>query len=609
MTVGQRYVVEASTPMPDTAAGPQTLLDISGLTISYGGGSASVRDVSLRMESGEILGLIGESGSGKSSVAMACAGLLPRSARVEAERLALGGQDLLGLGTRGWRGIRGRLVGTIFQDAMGALDPSMRIGNQLAEVITRHRGLRGRARRTAVVELMDRVGIPEPERRARQYSFELSGGLRQRVAIALALAGDPELLLADEPTTALDVTVQAGILELFREVRDEFGVGVLLISHDMGVIAQTADRVGVMLDGEIVEQGPVDEILLHPRADYTQRLLAAMPRVERGLGPERATGRRPIYTVQDVRKTFRSKGRSIAAVRGVSLEVREGEVLAIVGESGSGKSTLARMLAGLDSPTDGVVTFDGQAVERRRRSALSGRLQMVFQHPLGSLNPKLRVGTSVGEPLGRDARTALGRGRVAEALADVDLPDGAAGRLPHEFSGGQAQRIAMARALVNRPDVVILDEPTSALDVSVQAQILDLLADLKRERELTYVFISHDLAVVQKISDRVAVMYAGEVVELGDTDQVFNAPRHWYTRALLSAVPSPDPRQRSEGGRERSKPGGSAGALTDLSGCSYAARCPSSSDVCVVDRPILNARVGDHHVACHHPAEQTEDLR
>lgn len=294
--------------MRDTATASQPLLDISGLTITYGDAPAAVQDVSLRMEPGEILGLIGESGSGKSSVAMACAGLLPRGARVEAERLAVCGQALLGLDTRGWRGIRGRLVGTIFQDAMGALDPSMRVGNQLAEVINRHRGLRGRDRRKAVVELLDRVGIPEPERRARQYSFQLSGGLRQRVAIALALAGDPRILLADEPTTALDVTVQAGILELFREVRDEFGVGVLLISHDMGVIAQTADRVGVMLDGKIVEHGAVSDVLLHPRADYTRRLLAAMPRVgETDAAPTAPMGR-PVYTIQGVRKTFRFQG-------------------------------------------------------------------------------------------------------------------------------------------------------------------------------------------------------------------------------------------------------------------------------------------------------------
>ncbi|MFG1677913.1 dipeptide ABC transporter ATP-binding protein [Micromonospora sp. NPDC049282] len=592
--------------MRDTATASQPLLDISGLTITYGDAPAAVQDVSLRMKPGEILGLIGESGSGKSSVAMACAGLLPRGARVEAERLAVCGQALLGLDTKGWRGIRGRLVGTIFQDAMGALDPSMRVGNQLAEVINRHGGLRGRDRRKAVVKLLDRVGIPEPERRARQYSFQLSGGLRQRVAIALALAGDPRILLADEPTTALDVTVQAGILELFREVRDEFGVGVLLISHDMGVIAQTADRVGVMLDGKIVEHGAVSDVLLHPRADYTRRLLAAMPRVgETDAAPTAPRGR-PVYTIQGVRKTFRSKGQHIAAVRGVSLDVREGEVLAIVGESGSGKSTLARMLAGLEAPTAGTITFDGQPVEHRRRTALAGRLQMVFQHPLGSLNPKLRVGTSVGEPLGREARTKQGRDQVAGALDEVGLPAGAQRRFPHEFSGGQAQRIAVARALVKRPDVVILDEPTSALDVSVQAQILDLLTEFKRDRQLTYIFISHDLAVVQKISDRVAVMYAGEVVEMGDTTQVFAQPRHWYTQALLAAVPSPDPRQRPEARRGKVRPGGSAGTLTAATGCSFATRCPRREDVCVTQRPVLNAH-DDHHVACHHPAEQTKE--
>jgi peptide/nickel transport system ATP-binding protein len=533
------------------------VLDIADLTIAYGDAAPSVKGVTLSMARGEILGLIGESGSGKSTVAMACAGLLPKTARIDAERLTLGGQDLRGLGPREWRRVRGSTVGMIFQDAMGALDPSMRVGRQVAEVLTRHRSLRGRVCRDAVVELLERVGIPEPGRRARQYPFQLSGGLRQRVAIALALAGDPELLLADEPTTALDVTVQAGILRLFREVRDEFGVGVLLISHDMGVIAQTADRVGVMLQGEIVEQGPVEEVLLRPQADYTRRLLCAMPRLDDPRDTQAPTASEPVFTVTDLRKTFRSRGREIAAVRGVSLDVMEGEVLSIVGESGSGKSTLARLLAGLDSPTSGTVAFGGEILPPGKRERLAGKLQMVFQHPLGSLNPRLRVGTSVREPLRRSVRSSEASRRVSEVLAEVGLPTNAQERFPHEFSGGQAQRIAIARALVAQPKVVILDEPTSALDVSVQAHILKLLRELKEREELTYVFISHDLAVVRQISDRVAVMYAGEVVEVGDADQVFDRPRHWYTRKLLSAVPSPDPRQRGEDAASTPSPHGS----------------------------------------------------
>ncbi|MFI5624811.1 dipeptide ABC transporter ATP-binding protein [Nocardioides sp. NPDC051685] len=576
----------------------------------YGDGAPSVREVDLTLAEGEILGLIGESGSGKSTVAMACMGLLPKVAQVEAGRFAVCGKDVRGIDQHAWRGVRGGQVGMIFQDAMGALDPSMRVGNQIAEVITRHRGLKGRERDRAVVDLLRRVGVPEPDKRAGQYSFQLSGGLRQRVAIALALAGDPRLLLADEPTTALDVTVQAGILKLFRQVRDEFGVGVLLISHDMGVIAQTADRVAVMLDGEIVEQGEVNRVLVRPEADYTRRLLAAMPRLGGAVpAPEAVGPDAPVFEVRDLHKSFRSRGRTIAAVRGVSLDVRRGEVLSIVGESGSGKSTLARMLAGLETPTSGEIRIDGRPVEKRRRRDLRGRLQMVFQHPLGSLNPRLRLGTSVAEPLGSTSVSAKeARDRVERAIADVDLPVDAARRFPHELSGGQAQRVAIARALVADPEVVILDEPTSALDVSVQAQVLELLKDLRRERDLTYVFISHDLAVVRQISDRVAVMYAGEVVELGETEQVFGDPAHWYTSALLAAVPSPDPgsRDEAESGEEGAggatlPPGGSAGTPNGERSCAFAVRCPGADEDCRTTAPPVVEQGSGHLVACHHP--------
>ncbi|WP_235735359.1 dipeptide ABC transporter ATP-binding protein [Nocardioides alcanivorans] len=585
--------------------GAGNVLDIRGLDISYGAGAPTIRGVELSMAPGEILGLIGESGSGKSTVAMACMGLLPKTAQVRADQFTVCGQDVSALDRRGWRDLRGGHAGMIFQDAMGALDPSMRIGNQIAEVIGRHRGLRGKARARAVVDVLEKVGVPEPGKRARHYSFQLSGGLRQRVAIALALAGDPQLLLADEPTTALDVTVQAGILQLFRQVRDDFGVGILLISHDMGVIAQTADRVGVMLNGEIVEQGPVSEVLVRPQDDYTKRLLDAMPRLDGPGIPSEHEDETAVFEIQDLHKTFRVKGQTIAAVRGVSLDIRRGEVLSVVGESGSGKSTLARLVAGLETPTAGAVKLDGKKLARRGRTALSGRLQMVFQHPLGSLNPRLRIGTSVREPLG----SSLGKGedvraRIAKALQEVDLPADAAGRFPHEMSGGQAQRVAIARSLIAGPEVVILDEPTSALDVSVQAQILELLEELKKQGDLTYLFISHDLAVVRQISDRVAVMYAGEVVELGETSQVFNEPKHWYTKVLLSAVPSPDPRSRGDlDAAAKSGSGGSAGSGGEGPRCSFMMRCPMADDLCATVRPPLADEGSGHLVACHHPRE------
>ena len=594
-----------SARQPARAGTDSPVLTIRDLSVSYGEGKPSVSGVSLEMARGEILGLIGESGSGKSTVAMGCAGLLPGTAKITAETFQVCGEDVLSLDRGGWRKVRGAKVGTIFQDAMGALDPSMRIGNQLAEVVARHQGLSGRERRRAVIELMGRVGVPEPEKRARQYSFQLSGGLRQRVAIALALGGDPDLLLADEPTTALDVTVQAGILELFRNVRDEFGVGVLLISHDMGVIAQTADRVGVMYQGEIVEYGAVNDVLLHPQADYTRGLLTAMPRftTRTDLGVQKADTE-PIIEVRDLAKTFRLRGQEVAAVRGVSLDLRRGEVLSIVGESGSGKSTLARMIAGLERPTSGEIAIDGKVVHSTK-AGRDGRLQMVFQHPLGSLNPRLRVGTSIREPLGRGVPAKQAQERVLASASAVSLPRDAVQRFPHEFSGGQAQRVAVARAMVARPEVVVLDEPTSALDVSVQAQILTMLRELKERDNLTYLFISHDLAVVRQISDRVAVMYAGEVVEFGDAEQIFSNPQHWYTKALLAAVPSPDPREHSA--RPVVAPAGSAGSWEGVPSCGFATRCAHAEQLCRTVRPTLTELKDEggsrtHLVACHHPS-------
>jgi oligopeptide/dipeptide ABC transporter ATP-binding protein len=434
--------------------------------------------------------------------------------------------------------------------------------------------------------------------------------------MALALAGEPRLLLADEPTTALDVTVQAEILRLLRTIRDEFGVGILLISHDIGVIAQTADRVAVMRDGEIVEAGAVEEVLLRPASDYTKMLLGSVPTLGRRTRAEPADAPdenadpdgAALFALDGLNRSFRSQGRAVHAVRDASLRVGRGEVLGVVGESGSGKSTLAKMLVRLDRPSSGRLEMDGADYSRlrgKRLKAFRRAVQMVFQHPAGSLNPKLRVATSVREPLATSGVTGgEARRRIDAVLSEVGLPPEAAGRLPHEFSGGQKQRIAIARAIAARPEVVVLDEPTSALDVSIQAQVLDLLLRIQRAEGLTYVFISHDLAVVQAISDRVVVMYAGRVVEIAEAEALFASPGHWYTRALLEAVPSSDPRDRPEPDAVRPPDEAPRDQQAEAQGCAFAARCPRAESRCRMEPPKLsNVRAG-HEVACHFPADR-----
>lgn len=604
---------------PEAASGervpPREVLSIRNLSIRYRADTETVKGADLTVRTGETVGLIGESGSGKSSVALGCLGLLPKTTRVTADRFSICGQSVLTMGEDELTRLRGGTVAMVFQDAMGSLNPSMRIGNQIAEVVGRHRGTpKGGERRAAVLDLLDKVGVPEPDRRARQYPHQLSGGLRQRAAVALALAGGPDLLVADEPTTALDVTVQAGVLELFREIRDTMDVGILLISHDIGVIAQSADRVAVMLDGQIVEEGAVGEVLLEPRTDYTRMLLDSVPVIKRraprdqgDLPPSGAAPSpdgAPLLGVEQVGRSYRSRGRTVHAVRDVSLEVRHGEVLGVVGESGSGKSTLAKLLVRLEKPNTGRLTMQGRdyrALRGRFGLAFRRSVQMVFQHPAGSLNPKLRIAGSVREPLvasGTDRRTATKR--AGEMLAEVGLPPGSENRYPDEFSGGQKQRIAIARAISADPKVVILDEPTSALDVSVQAQVLRLLSRVQQDKDLTYVFISHDLAVVQAISDRVAVMYAGRLVELAGSAQLFAAPAHWYTEALLAAIPSPDPRNRSSPpgpAVTRDAPGQSAPA------CAFAPRCPRAEQRCRTHLPELARVRPGQSVACHFPRE------
>ncbi|MEC3913940.1 ABC transporter ATP-binding protein [Nocardia sp. CDC160] len=524
------------------------LLRIEGLQVEYRGRTGTtraVRGASLEVRRGETVALVGESGSGKSTLAHAVIGLL-RGGAITGGEITFAGERLERAGQRKLQGIRGARIGLVPQDPGTSLNPVLRIGEQVGEVLRIH----GRAdRRTAgreAVRILEQAGLDRPELRARQYPQDLSGGQRQRVLIGIALACGPELVIADEPTSALDVTVQRRILDHLAERTAESGTAVLLITHDLAVAAERADRIAVMRDGEIVETGTAAEVLGAPRHEYTRRLIAAAPSLDPTERPRRTLERTtPLLTATGLRKSFRiAREVTLTAVDDVSLEIHRGETLAVVGESGSGKSTTARILARLAEPDAGTITFDGQDITGLRGAglrALRRRIQVVYQNPYVSLNPKLTIGAIVAEPLQAfgigDRRTR--RATTAELLEQVALPASYVARRPAELSGGQRQRVAIARALALRPELLVLDEPVSALDVSVQAQILDLLESLQSELDLAYLFISHDLAVVRRLADRVAVMRQGCVVETATTAQLFDNPQNDYTRELLAAVPRP----------------------------------------------------------------------
>ncbi|RRO15766.1 ABC transporter ATP-binding protein [Saccharopolyspora rhizosphaerae] len=519
------------------------LLSFTDLEVSFHGEDGeveAVRGVSFGVEAGEVLAVVGESGSGKSVTAMAALGLLPPTARVRGS-IALDGVELVG---RDLRAVRGKDVAMIFQEPMTSLNPVFTVGWQLVEAIRLHTDTTRRSARARAVELLGLVGIPEPEHRVRQYPHQLSGGQRQRVMIAMALACEPEVLIADEPTTALDVTVQAEILAVLRDLRDRLGMTILLITHDMGVVADMADRVVVVHRGEVVEQAEVRELFQAPREDYTRSLLAAVPRLEVG-SAEPGAPAEPLLRVEDLVVTYGSH----RAVDGVTLEVGRGEVVALVGESGSGKSTVGRCVARLVTPTAGRVLLDGQDIGRLSARALRPirrDIGFVFQDPGSSLDPRMTIAESIAEPL-RLHRVAEGKAldeRVDHLLDAVELGTARRQRYPHELSGGQRQRVSIARALALSPRMLIADEPTSALDVSVQDAVLELFRELQAELNFSCLFISHDLAVVNQLAHRVAVMHRGEVVEQGEKAQVLGSPRHDYTRRLLEAAPVPDPVQQ-----------------------------------------------------------------
>ena len=659
-----------------------SLLQVRGLEVSFrtrGSSLAAVRGIDLDVAEGETLAVVGESGSGKSVSMMALLGLLPETATVKGS-VSFMGRELLGLSDRSLRQVRGRDVGIVFQDPMSSLNPVKTVGQQIAETVQLHLGANRRAASARAVELMAEVGIPDPRNRSRSYPHQFSGGMRQRVMIAMALACRPRLLIADEPTTALDVTVQSQIVQLVKDLQAEHGMAVVWITHDLGVVAELADRVAVMYAGRVVERNDCDSIYTAPAHPYTVGLLSAVPRMDAPLGhllpeipgappdpflvpagcsfadrcpavldlcreqapplerppggsgsaacwrsEEVLQGRAPSVEVPDEprRTTSRSQGEAlltlaglevhfgarsllrrapvVRAVDGVSLTVQAGETLGLVGESGSGKSTLGRAVLGVERPTAGQIQVGEVDLSAGKRALRDSRrkVQMVFQDPASSMNPGFTVGDVVAEPLlvnGIGNRASRAR-RTAELLRLVELPADTADRHPHEFSGGQRQRIAIARALALEPSMVVCDEAVSSLDVSVQAQVVNLLARLQRELGLALVFIAHDLAVVRHISDRVAVMYMGQVVEVGARAEVYEQPSHPYTRMLLASVPVPDPRA---GRAPRVATGDVADPSSPPTGCRFHPRCPlARPGLCDVEVPVLRRRSGTQESACH----------
>ncbi|WP_066017297.1 dipeptide ABC transporter ATP-binding protein [Endozoicomonas atrinae] len=569
-----------------------SLLEVEGLRIEFPsrhGTAVAVKGVSFTLEKGEILGLVGESGAGKSTVGNAVIDLLSPPGVVAGGNIKLDGQAISGLSGEAIRRIRGRRIGFIFQDPMTSLNPLLTIETQMVETIMVNLGLDKATAYEKSIELLASVGISEPEVRIKQYPHQFSGGMRQRVVIAIALSGDPELIIADEPTTALDVSIQNQILELIRKLCKEREVGCLLVTHDMGVIANVTDRVAVMYMGDLVELGSTEQILCRPEHPYTKSLISAVPRTDIKLHRfprveyiEKEQGRHidvknhwlgqkeslsefnaeisgnALLKVKDVNLRFETQSaffeknrRYVQASNQVSFEVRPGETFGLVGESGSGKSTIARVIAGLYPPDSGLIEFAGQDITRlteKQRKPFRRQIQMVFQNPYSSMNARMTVQDIIAEPI-RFHKLAESERQINSIVADlldhVGLGRAAGVKYPHEFSGGQRQRISIARALATRPRFLICDEPTSALDVSVQAQILNLLKDLQEELGLTMLFISHDLPVILQMCDRIGVMKMGTLVEVGDTDRIFSDPHHEYTQHLINMMPRVENLSRS----------------------------------------------------------------
>ncbi|MDF9391929.1 MULTISPECIES: ABC transporter ATP-binding protein [Methylococcus] len=530
------------------------LLQVENLKAGFVQGgqmTKAVGGVSFAIERGETFALVGESGSGKSVTALSVLRLLPQNGRILDGKVTLKGRNLFALPEMAMSSVRGRRIGIVFQDPQSSLNPVMSIGQQVGEVLRLHKRLNGGALKARVIELLGLVGLPRPERHFAEYPHQLSGGMRQRVMIAIALAGEPDLLIADEPTTALDVTVQAQILELLKRLQRETGMALWLITHDLGIVHDLADRIAVMRNGLIVEEARRDDFFRQPEHPYSRQLLDALPRLSDCVGREPvAQDRRSLLEVSDfkvhypIRKgLFQRVVGHVRAVDGVSFSLRAGETLALVGESGCGKTTLGKGILNLIDSSGGRVEFDGTDITAARgeqRRMLCRAMQIVFQDPYAAMNPRMIVGDIIEEGM-KAVMPQLSAGqrrrRVESLLESVGLSPESRLRYPHEFSGGQRQRICIARALAVEPRLIVCDEPTSALDVSVQFQILELLKDLQKKEKLSYLFITHDLGVVADIAHRVAVMYRGRIVETGPTEQVLLRPEHPYTRSLLEALP------------------------------------------------------------------------
>lgn len=574
-----------------------SLLEVSGLSIRYAG-VAVVNDISFTVDEGESVGIVGESGSGKSQTALALLGLLPQQADVSGS-VKLGGEEIIGATEQVLNKLRARRVGIVFQDTMQALNPYMQIGKQVRQVLLQHKLAAGDAADRRVMEMLTRVGLPDPERQFRAYPHQLSGGMRQRVMLASALIAEPDLLIADEPTTALDVTVQAQILELLEDIRDN--TALLLITHDLGIVAGRCERMLVFEKGRLVDAGPTTSLFASPGHAHTRALLDVAPRIDRGTFPAPIKAS-TILSVEGAEVVYEAGGSAqLRAVSDVDLSLRKGETLAVVGESGSGKSSLVRAILGLIPMHSGRVVYAGEVLDgpvETRSIAQKRDFQLVYQDPVAALNPQMRVQSIVGEPLSVHEPSLSSQERIARVittLQKVGLDDNYLRRYPHQLSGGQAQRVAIARALILEPSVLVCDEAVAALDGSVRAQVLALLRTEQDKTGLSIIFISHDLAVVRSVSHRVLVMYMGRLVEFADCEKIFAAPRHPYTRALLDAVPVPDPVVSVKVAPLKGEVGS---LLSPPSGCVFHPRCGYAKEICS-ERAPESRDVGGSRVACH----------